>query len=181
MTDDEFNACSALIRDWFKGQYTADEKDSYRIALGDLPGEHVLLALKKLLAAGQVFTPKPGEIIAAIEHDPGVPTWAEAQCHIFATPATLRRRGAPHPALAAFIDQMGGLDTLRLLPIDDPQDGKWERKRLREQYTEHLEAWDARREHTFAIGRGDGGPRRLDPISAVGLVRDELTEGEAAA
>jgi hypothetical protein len=180
MTDDEFNACSALIRDWFKGQYTADEKDSYRIALGDLPGEHVLLALKKLLAKGQVFTPKPGEIIAAIEHDPGLPTWPEAERHVFATPATLRRLGAPHPALAAFIEQQGGIDALRRLPIEG-EDGKWERKRLREQWAEHVEHWTDRKHHFVAVGRGDGGPRRLDPISALGLGRPALVEGQEKA
>jgi hypothetical protein len=180
MTADEFNACSALIRDWFKGEYTADKKDSYRIALGELPGEHVLLALRKLVAQGQVFTPTPGEIISAIEQDPGVPTWAEAEARIFATPSTLRRLGAPHPALASFVDQMGGMDRLRRLPVDDVEQGKWERKRLREQWAEHLEAWDSRREHMVALGRGDGGPRRLDPISALGLGRPQLEEGDNA-
>jgi hypothetical protein len=72
------------------------------------------------------------------------------------------------------------MDSLRRLPVDDPEQGKWEQKKLREQWAEHMEAWDSRREHMVALGRGDGGPRRLDPISALGLGRPQLEEGDNA-
>lgn len=175
MTEREWTGISIVLEECFK--HPADRpwnerrKAAYRSMLSDYDAEQVEAAIRKLAHGGTPFVPAVPEIIAAIEHDPGIPTWPEAQRWIWATASAMRARGdqEPHPCLAAFIDQQGGLEALRLLPVLDEVDGKWERKRLREQYAEHLETWKDRRGHALALGRGDGGPRQLDPISALGI------------
>ena len=172
MNDRDWTGISIILEECFKHPadrpWSERRKAAYRSMLSDYTAEQVTVAVRKLAQGGVPFLPAVPEIVAAIEHDPGIPTWPEAARHVFATPATLRRLGAPHPALAVFIDQQGGIDALRLLPVEG-EEGKWERKRLREQWAEHVEQWMDRKHHAVALGRGDGGPRRLDPISSLGM------------
>lgn len=184
MNDREWTAISIVLEECFK--HPADRpwnerrKTAYRSMLTGYPAEQVEAAIRKITLTGVPFLPAVPEIVAAIEDDPGIPTWPEVERRLFAVSSQLRHLGEPHPAVAAFIEAQGGLDEIRRLPVADPDRGQWELKRLREQYAEHLAVWNARRGHAAAIG-GHGQPRRLDPISTLGLAHDELTEGGAAA
>ena len=148
-----------------------DRKDRvYERMLGGYRAEVVAAALRKLLLGGKPFCPAIAEIVAVIEHDPGVPSWDEARELIFAPASRVRALGMLHPCLEAFIARHGGLAALRRLPVDDDRNGHWERKRLREAYDAHRAGWVDKRHHALALGEAfNPAPRVLDPISAIGL------------
>lgn len=169
MNDREWTAISIVLEEGFK--HPADRpwnerrKNAYRLMLAEYTADQVEAAIRKLVRTGIPFVPAVPEIVAAIEDDPGMPTWPEVERYLFATPSQLRRLGDPHPAVAAFISAQGGLEQIRRLPVNDQEKnrGDWERKRLREQYAEHLDVWKHRRDHTAALGAAHTSPHRLDP------------------
>jgi hypothetical protein len=150
-----------------------DRKDRvYERTLSGYPAEVVAAALRKLLLGGRPWCPAIAEIIGVIEHDPGVPSWDEAEALIFAPASRVRALGMLHPCLEAFIARHGGLAALRSLPVDEPEKnrGHWERKRLREAYDAHRAGWVDKQHHALALGEAfNPTPRVLDPISAIGL------------
>lgn len=185
MTDREWTAISVVLEEGFK--HPADRpwnerrKTVYRSLLDGYPADQVEAAIRKIIRTGVPFVPAVPEIVAAIQGDPGIPTWPEVEQHLFASPSQLRKLGDPHPTVAAFIRAQGGLDQIRRLPILDPARGPWELKRLREQYAEHVAVWKDRGDHAAAIGAPHGSPHRLNPISTIGLTAGELEAGEDAA
>jgi hypothetical protein len=151
----------------------------YQRVLGGYPHEPVQAALGKLMLRGEPWGPAIAEIAAALEHDPGLPSWDEVSAVLFAAPHRVRRLGKVHPAMADWIGRQGGLNAIRRLPVAAP-DGHWELKRLRESWAEHREQWTDRRHHTIALGRGDGQLKQLQPLAAAGLAPSAPQIGAAA-
>lgn len=153
-----------------------DRKDRvYERALSGYDATVVAAAVRKLAltrgaAPGPTWRPPIAAVLATIEHDPGVPSWDEAQALIFAPPSRVRALGMLHPCLEDFIRRNGGLAALRKLPVEDADEGKWERKRLQKAYDAHRAGWVDKRHHALALGvPWNRRPVVLDPISAAGL------------
>ena len=156
---------------WPAGDPWGDTRERvYQRALGGYDFAPVQAALAKLMLRGEPWGPAIGEIAAALEHDPGLPSWTEVAQVLFASPSHVRRLGKAHPALVEWIRRMGGLNAIRRLPVQGEQ-GHWEVKRLRDSWCEHADLWTDRRHHSIALGRGDGKPRQLEPLAAAGLVQ----------
>lgn len=155
---------------WRTGEeWTAAKERTYQRWLGGYDHAIIVAALGKLMLAREKWGPAIADIVGAVEHDPGLPSWAEVQQVIFAPAHKVRQLGKVHPAMAAWIGRMGGLNAIRRLPVADEQQGRWELKRLRDSWTEHAEQWTDRRHHNIALGRGDGQLKQLQPLAAAGL------------
>lgn len=157
---------------WRTGEeWTAAKERTYQRWLAGYDQAPVVAALGKLMLAREKWGPAIADIVGMIEHDPGLPSWAEVEAVLFAPAHRVRRLGKVHPAMAAWIGRMGGLNAIRRLPVDDPEKnrGDWIRKDLRTSWAEHAEQWTDRRHHNIALGRGDGQPRQLQPLAAAGL------------
>lgn len=155
---------------WPQGDPWGDTRERvYQRVLGGYPFEPVQAALGKLMLRGEPWGPAIAEIAAALEHDPGLPSWDEVAQVLFAPAHKVRRLGKVHPAVADWIGRQGGLNAIRRLPVQDCTEGRWELKRLRDSWAEHAEQWTDRRHHNIALGRGDGQPRQLQPLAAAGL------------
>jgi hypothetical protein len=157
-----------------------DRDAAYAAFLAHLP-EPVVRAALRSVAVGAKWCPSAGEILAAVEAEPGVPTWPEIERWV-RTPAS-RRPAAAHPLADHWIELQGGWHAVGMLPIDCPDQGRWERKRLMESWAQTVDAGLARDRHMSALA-ASGQPRTLDPIASLGLVTpgmaSQIGSGEAA-
>lgn len=192
MTDLEWETIEALLENGWPGDFTEAQGDAYRVFLATHSAEALLEALQTLAQTGSTFRPSASEIVQAVNRDPGCPTFDEAYQLLFG------RRGAvlagshhaaiaagdeAHPMVGAFI-RAQGYDRLRLLPLDDPDWGGAERRRLEEAWDRHLEACERRLATGRALesmGRREQiGPRKLDPLALLPELRPvvELEPGD---
>lgn len=193
MTDQEWDAIASLLEHGWPGGFSEEAGDAYRVFLATRDAGAVLAALQRLVQRGGTFRPSAAEIVAALDPDPGRPTFEEAYAALFgprgvvhARPdeAAMERAERVHPYLAAFV-RVQGLDRLRTIGVDDPDYGAIERHRLREAWDRNVEACDGRvREGRAlsALGQGGGDLRRLDPLAALypdGGALPQLTGGDA--
>jgi hypothetical protein len=210
-TDDEWAAIALLLSTFAQSNarpYDADADQAYRILLGEYPAEAVLLAIKRLVNEGQTFLPTPGEIVGRIpgagaSADPTVPTgreiiaamnemWGGARRLMREADEPLTETAAVylwladrcHPWAAAFVAECG-LDTVRMLPLNDPEYGALEQHRLAQRWDEWLGRARERQAAGLPVGvsevRRQLGPRQFDPLAALGVKPDvagELTRGE---
>lgn len=186
MTNDEWDAIGELLDQCWKGDFDERRADAYRTFLLPLDARVVMLALQKLARNGSPFLPTVPEILKAVEEPVPPPPWVEAWPRIS---AALRRPTAEgtqealaddHPALGRFVG-FAGWSTLRGLPVDDPQYGPLEVRRLGESYDAFVTAdveRDRRGRALRAAGvRGELG--RFDPIAALGIERPRELEAGA--
>jgi hypothetical protein len=167
MTWDAF--CSLLEHGW-PGEFSADAGDAYRALLDNVEPERAVAALRTLLARGNRFRPSAAEIAGTLNDDPTRPTFTEALSAIRRVvpirpnEAALVAAERIHPYLAAFI-QAAGLDRLRQWPIDDPEYGQAQTKRLREEWDQFVARADQRVAAGLELTAGTRrqlGPRKLD-------------------
>lgn len=155
---------------WRTGEeWTAAKERTYQRWLGGYDHPVLVAALGKLMLAREKWGPAIADIVGAVEHDPGLPSWDEVAQVLFAPPHRVRQLEKGHPAMVEWIRRHGGLNAIRQLPTQG-EDGHWEVKRLRESWAEHAEQWTDRRHHSIALGRGDGQLKQLQPLAAAGLV-----------
>lgn len=209
-TDGQWSMFTSIISRGFAARDPFTEEDSsvYRLLLDPVAPEAAMLAVKTMVLEGQALRPRPGEIVRRCHQDPGKPTFEEAFLLIFgprgvlhASPdrrtfadegdragayrqAALERASTMHPLIGAFVVRQG-VDHLRGLPVNDPDYGELRRKELRDSWDRHVEAFAGRDIATLAAGtdRSALGPRRFDPLAALGLDKDqprEIESGEAA-
>lgn len=201
MTDEQWDAIALLLDKGFKWkeQFGDAQLTTYRILLDGYDEEQIAGALRILVARGQVFGPTPGEIVALIRSDPSAPTFIEAYRLIFGHKGILAakpaerwfadagemgrahrqaqraRAGEMHPLVASFVERYG-YTRLEELELNDPEYGDAKRRELERQWDAHCEATEGRDLAAMALPRGEGGLRRLDPLSALGLGRPALSE-----
>lgn len=192
MTDDEWLAVRSLLRHTFvlteQNGYGEAKDRAYRLSLDAYDPLAVVAALRRLQREGQKFVPAVADILRKLEDDPTLPTFTEVLTAARACwgggRALAAANGEPyrdehvlrwieanvHPWVAAFFASYG-LDTIRGLPLDDPQYGGLERQRFGERWDE----WLARAGERVAAGLPIGaaeirrslGPARFDAVAAL--------------
>ncbi len=200
MTDREWQVIVALIRDWWPRPFPAEQADSWRLALDGHDPQRVIQALATALADGGEYRSLP-RVVAALRHDPSVPTADEALHAIYGPRGVLRarppyppggwtgdelRRASDalaleradeiHPLLGAFVRRQG-LGRLRALPVDDPDWGHQRRRELLVAWERHVDVMQDRDLAALTAPRGEG-PRRLDPLASLGLTPPALPAAE---
>lgn len=205
MTLEEWQQLAALLENGWRGGFDDERSAAYFVFLGRYDAVDVERALHVLVRDGKPFIPAVAEIVQAIEQDPSVPSWPEAYRMIFGPrgvlcaraprgtapgerrrfeeQAAIDRAAGLHPLLAPFV-AAEGVQRLRMLPVDDPDWGGLERRRLGERWTEFLSRVEGRRRQGLAIEAASvwslSGPRRLDPAALVAGVDDQAQRKEVA-
>jgi hypothetical protein len=147
---------------------------AYQTHLGDLDYATGQAALRLLVQAGQVFTPTPGELVAACRRvsQPAAAGWLEAWPVI--RRALMKRNraeaveGLPEPARSFVL--VYGPDRLAREEVEDPDHGVHVMRRLRVAYDEFAEDYEDGARVALARGGSSSGPRRLDPLKSMGYV-----------
>lgn len=171
MTDAEWDTFALLLDKGFKWRepFGQAHETTYRVLLDGYDGEQIAYALRALIASGQVFGPTPGEIVAAVRTDPSRPTFEE-MLHGLYGPGGIygfKRSGVTiSPWVTAFADNFGR-ERLRLLEIEDPDEGKWRRRELQDAWERFLEANESRQAHEIAARSGRGTLGRINPLAAI--------------
>jgi hypothetical protein len=160
---------------------------SYRILLDKYEPEQVVAAIQSMVDGGRQYRPMPGEVVAAIRHDPTMPTWPEAYRDVMRalrvhTPyqasdgekeaiAVGWLREHSHELVAAFF-RAQTYAVLSMLPLNDQDDdGKFAVKRLREDWEAFVERADDRIAQGLPLDQGTArkqlGPRKPDFAAAL--------------
>lgn len=148
-TDQTWDAFCSLLEHGWPGPFPSEAGDAYRLLLDDVEPEATFAAVKTLIKQGKPFRPSVAEIAGEAIADPSKPTFDEALhairrvVPIHPDTAALERAEGIHPYLRAFIESVG-LDRLRRWPIDDPEFGQLETKKLREAWDRFVERADHR-------------------------------------
>ena len=147
MTDQEFASVAALLKHGFRGEWNDEKAGVYRVLLERYTAEQVTAAVLAIVHSGKPFLPEPGEIIAALNDDPSVPTAAEWT-------------SSDHPLAEAFRRCHGDWT---LAPLHDPDHGHLERARWEQRFSEFIDAHRHRSVHELArLGtRADGDMRSI--------------------
>lgn len=200
---DEWKHVLVLLRTWFVSRpedWTSDMLTGYAVGFADFAPGQVGTALRRLRdAPGKTFLPRVSEIADAVHTDRDDPSFAEAYELLFgqggavrARPtagqrfadssdrdratdvAILQRAVAQHELLGAFVAAVTPR-RLRLLPVDDPDYGELERRRLNEEWNDFVERADARRREGLPLltaslaARRELGPGKPDYLAAIGV------------
>lgn len=199
MTDHEWGAIVALIRDWWPRPFTATEATSWRVALDGFEPAAVTAALATVLAEGGEYRSLPA-VVRALRDDPSRPTADEALGAIYGRGGVLRARppyppggwtgeqfqgaqdacaleraDAIHPLLGAFVRRQG-LHRLRMLEVDDPEWGWRRRAEVADAWRDHCAAMAGRELAAITAPRGQRGLARLDPMGTLGLRPPALSD-----
>lgn len=191
MTEDEWNAICLHIELCWKSREDEEFDDlrrsAYHTFLGELDAGTVMLALKRLVQDGTIFRPTPGEIMAAVNNDPGVPTFAEAFSRVRRAlsaggddDAILRRLEDEHRYVRAWVDRYGA-HRLAMEPTDDPKYGGATMHRLERDYQEFCRvALDRERQGRTLLSAGvtNGSLSKFQPLASLGAERKELESGK---
>lgn len=198
--DDQWEAFCLLLEEAWPGEFDRRTRGAWRTLLGRHEPDQVIGALQHLLAEGHRFRPSVSELIAAIRHDPTIPTFDEAYRLLYGAGGVMRaepahdafagpvryrsererrdmfdqaaidRATGMHPLIGSFIDRYG-LDRLRALTVDDPEWGTKTRRDLQQSWDAHVAATDSRHVARLAAPGQHRGLRRLDPLDALDLPR----------
>jgi hypothetical protein len=183
-TEKSWDAFCSLLEHGFPGPFPEEAGDAYRALLGDYEPAEIVKALRSLIRKGGRFRPSASEIVGELTTDPTKPTFTEALSAIRQVvpirpdSAALDRAERIHPYLAAFI-RSAGLDRLRQWPIDDPEYGSVERKRLKDEWDSFVERADERVAHGLALEQSSAsqlGLRRPDFAGALPGPREETDD-----
>lgn len=158
-----------------------------------LGASRTLLAIRSW-PAGSDFPPSAPNIAARARRDVSTPTFDECYRLIYGRNGILRARppypgralrpadfdearrrklSEVHPLVRSFVERHG-LARLQALEVEDPEFGELRRKELRASYEQHRAVFEERGAVALASGGRDG-LRSLDPLSAIGGPRRELT------
>jgi hypothetical protein len=106
------------------------------------------------------------------------PIWKLGEREQYDEAAMYNRADELHPLFATFIARQG-ISRLRGLDLD----GEWgeaNRKRLSDEWNQHVEAQGGREVALLVAGRGRGELDRVDPLAALGQARAVLEAGAEA-
>lgn len=191
MTPDEWAMFLMQLNASFRGDKVLSDPDDpaasareaiWRGDIGGEPYERAQAALRLLRQDGQAMMPAPGEMIVAMRRvsSPASPSWLEAWPVIRRVLMKRNRaelaEGLPEPLRSFTLTY--GVDRLAREEVEDPDHGGAVLARLGRSYGEFVESFeDGTR---VALARGEGGPRRLDPVAALGYVARVPDEGAQA-
>lgn len=180
MQREQWDAIGLLLENGWPGEFTDEAQATYRTLLEDYDPSAILAALKLLVRKGGTFRPSVSEIAAALNADPGRPTWSEAYRLLFGQRGFLTVRpeksaliqaGDRHPLLAAFIVQED-YERLRMLPVHDPDRGEMVRRQLERSWERMEQRADDRQAAGLPLGevgrRPQIGPRKPNYLAAIG-------------
>lgn len=184
--DEQWAFFVTVLRRGFASRDPMDEADEdvYRFLLRDVDPADAMRAVEEMVLDGQALRPRPGEVAARCRRDPSAPTWEEARELVFGDRGILRTmaarrlttmdllRGEFHPLALSFVDRMGPA-RLAAEPVHDPEYGALRLRDLRGAWERHCEALEGREVAALARGEGRAGLRRLDPLAALGVDREE--------
>jgi hypothetical protein len=172
MRNDQWIGVCSLLEHGFPGEFSDAARVSYRLLLDDFEPGQVVDAVKLLVRKGGTFRPSASEIAGAITADPSTPTFTEALRDLrralsvrqdYFAKADEKERVCvewleqhSHDLVARFFEAQS-YGRLSVLPIDDPDYGQLEIKRLREDWGQFV----GRAEERMAAGLPAGtGTRR---------------------
>jgi hypothetical protein len=170
-TADEQRAVSNVLLGSWPGTITFWGKDAFAAYLGELEArglsaETALVAIRSV--SGQ-FPPSAPELAAAARQHPDRPTFEECLAQLYGPGGVFgfKRSGVTVSPWVLKFTRDAGSDWLRLQPIDDPDEGKWARKNIKEAWDRFLEANEGRAVAEIAARSGRGSLGRLDPLAAL--------------
>lgn len=143
-----------------------------------LSPEDALVAIRAC-SADHKFPPSAPELAALARQDPSRPTFDELLTQLYGPGGVFgfkRSDVVLSPWVLKFVEDKR--DWLRNLPIDDDDEGKWERIRLKESWDAFCQATEGRAVHEIASRSGRGALGRLDPLAVLGLTAPEIESGE---
>lgn len=186
----QWDVCCGLLEHGFDGgrlgAFDKATADSYRILLDKYEPPAVIAAIQGMVDAGRQYRPLPGEVVGALRADPSAPTFAEALRDLRRALAVRQSYFAKddekervcvewleqhsHELVARFFEAQS-YGRLSRLPIDDPDYGQLEIKRLREDWEAFTERAEDRRAAGLPAGTGTRrrqlGPRKPDFAAAL--------------
>jgi hypothetical protein len=202
----EWDGFLLLLREWWRARpedWTDRRVAALAIGLADFTAEQASGALRRLRDAGQKFPPNVGEIANAIHTNRDDPSFTEAYELLFGKGGAVRARPQPGQRFADSADRDRATDLailqraiaqhelvgafvaavtpkrLRLLPVDDPDYGELERRRLNEEWNDFVERADARRREGMPLltaplaERRELGPAKPNYLAAIGAPTPE--------
>jgi hypothetical protein len=106
--------------------------------------------VQRLIQRGDHFRPSIAEVVAALDVDADLPTWSEAYTAIIGICWKPSRLDEAHEAVRLFVEAQG-LGRLQTLPLNDPDWGHVEQRRLGDQYAEFVERYRERQREGRAL------------------------------
>jgi hypothetical protein len=191
-TDRQWDSFVGLIEEGWPGEFDDRARRSWRTLLEPVTPATAVAALRALLLEGHRYRPSVSDLLAKARRDPSRPTFDEMLVLVFGARGCLRTRvpagtyaseseraaakraavlaacDGMHPLVAAFVHRQGA-DRLAHMPLDDPDQGHWRRRELREAWVAHVDAFDGREVAALASGGGQRELHQLDPLAALGL------------
>ena len=190
MTGREWATFASMLECTFEGELDELTEAAMRRHLGDLEAAHADAAVALLVEDGQVFLPKPGEMLRAARRveRPEAPPWSEAWpviARVMLRHGQALGNGHRREALIAIAEEVERdlgegparwvvrcADRLRVEPVNDPDVGGAVVKRLGDEYREACNQAAEDRKVGLALERarcagelaaGRPAMRRLDP------------------
>jgi integrase len=150
VTDSEWAVIEQLLAEGWNQAWDQRKADAYRLLLGGYEAGEVAMAVRRIIERGTAYRPSIAEVVAAINVDAGLPTWAETYQLIIAVCWDPGRLGEAHEVVRLFV-QAQGLGRLQTLPLNDPDWGHVERKRLGDEYDRFVDRYQERRREGRAL------------------------------
>jgi len=183
MTGEQWASIEQILANgWGSPRWTQAAASTYRAVLAGRDPEQVTLAIFRLIERGGPYRPSIAEVVASINVDAGVPMWSEAYTAIIGICWDPRRLDGVHEVVRLFV-QAKGVTRLQTLPLNDPDWGHVEQKRLGDEYAQFVEHYQERQlegRALEALGRGSRGELR-QPDYMVVLSGEPGADDQAAA
>jgi hypothetical protein len=183
MTGEQWAPIEQLLANgWGSPRWTQAAASTYRAVLAGRDPEQVTLAIFRLIERGGPYRPSIAEVVASINVDAGVPMWSEAYTAIIGICWDPRRLDGVHEVVRLFV-QAKGLNRLQTLPLNDPNWGHVEQKRLGDEYAQFVERYQERQREgraLEALGRSTRG-ELAKPDYLAALSDEPGADGQAAA
>jgi hypothetical protein len=174
--DRDWGVIDQLLGEGWGQPWDQRKSDAYRLVLGDYEVADVAMAIRRIIERGGAYRPSIPEVVAAMNTDAGMPTAEEAVALLIRAQYRSGVLEGCHEVVRAFSATVN----VGMLPLNDPDWGHVERRRLGEQYEQFVERYKERQREgraLEALGRASRDElKRLDPLAA--LARPRLLELE---
>lgn len=171
MRPDEWNSFVLTVKECWHGEWSEAKERGWHVMLDSYPVENLMFALHKIVQNGKPYMPTVPEIIVAMQPETQLPSWAEAYRHIRSNLSG--RSSETLPIVKGFIEA-AGRDRLRMMPLDDPDWGHEHVKRLKNEWTDFVDRWQARQREGRALEAAGvrkqvTGPQKMNVTELLGI------------